>query len=336
MRQRYLLVALFSTLLIGFSSWFWAQASHSQVPPGRSFEFALIGDLPYNDNQVTKFGNLIDEINQDRRVSFIIHDGDFKSGSSLCSDEMFTQRKQLFDKFEHPFIFIPGDNEWTDCHRANNGNYDPLERLAKIRELYTQGNRSLGRPTLRLSRQSDNPQYIKFRENVRWNYGDVLFLGLNIPGSNNNFGRTSEADAEFRERNAANLAWLRQGFAIAKRNRYQGIMLVIQANPNFDLEPTDKNRTGYNDFIAALEAETRAFAGQVVLVHGDSHYFRIDKPLPRFSDTDQVPRLENFTRVETFGSPNVHWLLASIDPANPNLFAFKQMLIEKNRSDARP
>ena len=54
-------------------------------------------------------------------------------------------------------------------------------------------------------------------------------------------------------------------------------MLVIQANPNFDLPAAQ--RTGFNDFLAALEAETLAFEKPVVLVHGDSHYFRIDKPM---------------------------------------------------------
>jgi len=35
----------------------------------------------------------------------------------------------------------------------------------------------------------------------------------------------------------------------------------------------------------------------VAYVHGDSHYFRVDKP---FLDA-KGRRLENFTRVETFG-----------------------------------
>ena len=45
-------------------------------------------------------------------------------------------------------------------------------------------------------------------------------------------------------------------------------------------------------------------------MHGDSHYFRIDKPLL----DAQGRRLENFTRVETFGdnqangNNDVHWV----------------------------
>jgi len=41
-----------------------------------------------------------------------------------------------------------------------------------------------------------------------------------------------------------------------------------------------------------------AFRRPVAYVHGDSHYFRVDKP---FQDS-LGRRLENFTRVETFGN----------------------------------
>ncbi|NJN58306.1 MAG: hypothetical protein HC879_12810 [Leptolyngbyaceae cyanobacterium SL_5_9] len=106
-----------------------------------------------------------------------------------------------------PLIYVPGDNEWTDCYRESNGSYDPQERLEKFRALFTQGDQSLGERTLHLTQQSENSQFAKFRENVRWRYGNVLFVGLNVTGSNNGLGRTLEADAEYRERNVANLAW---------------------------------------------------------------------------------------------------------------------------------
>jgi hypothetical protein len=78
-------------------------------------------------------------------------------------------------------------------------------------------------------------------------------------------------------------------------------MLIIQANPAFELPAAQ--RTGFNDFLAALEAETIAYGRPVVLVHGDSHYFRIDKPL---IGTRTRRRVENFTRVETFGENDNH------------------------------
>lgn len=327
-KWHFLLLALFTTMLVGLSSLVYAHPSEKDGLESPKFDFGLIGDLPYTSEQDAKFVNLINEINQ-KKLAFVVHDGDFKSGSTLCDDKTFYQRKQLFQTFRAPFIFIPGDNEWTDCHRANNGSYNPLERLAKLRGIFFQGSESLGQRTLRLVRQSEQAQYSKFRENVRWIYGDVMFIGLNIPGSNNNFGRTPEADAEYVERNAANLAWMREGFNIA-RNRSRGIMLVIQANPGFELPPTDPNRTGYNDFLAVLETETLAFSKPVVLVHGDTHSFQIDKPL---FGSKSKSRIENFTRVETFGSPDVHWLKASVDFRDPNLFSFRQRIVKPNLVD---
>ena len=51
---------------------------------------------------------------------------------------------------------------------------------------------------------------------MRWTVGDVVLLTLSLPGSNNNRGTdTTAAPVEFTERNAANLAWLRDGFAVA-------------------------------------------------------------------------------------------------------------------------
>jgi hypothetical protein len=302
----------------------WGRSPKSGSSP--KFEFGLIGDLPYNSEEEAKFANLMRDMNQ-ADLAFVIHDGDFKSGSSVCSDKVFAQRLALFQISEHPFIFIPGDNEWTDCHRQNNGSYDPVERLAKLREMFFSGDKSLGKQTIRLTRQSQQHQYRKFRENVRWLHKNILFVGLNVTGSNNNFGRNSESDAEYFERNSANLAWMQESFAVAKKQQLIALILIIQANPGFDLPVDNPNRTGFNDFIAALEKETLNFNNRpVVLVHGDSHYFRIDKPLMSVNKR----RIENFTRVETFGSPDVHWLRAIIDPADPNLLRFQQEIVNGN------
>jgi hypothetical protein len=328
MNKKYVIFALISCCLItGFS--LLNSVTYARDFGDKSFEFALIGDLPYSAEQEAKFTNLIADINRSP-AAFVVHDGDFKNGSTLCDDATFLSRKELFQKFEIPFILVYGDNEWTDCHRSNNGSYDPVERLAKLREIFTQGNQSQGKKTLTLTRQSENPQFAKYRENIRWNYQGIIFLGINMPGSNNNFGRTPEGDREYADRNAANLAWIKESFALASRSHSKGIMLIAQANPGFELDPTDNRRSGYNDFIATLETEASKFKGQVVFVHGDTHYFRIDKPLPRFTDETQLPRMKNFTRVETFGSPNVHWLRASYEPQNPNVFEFKEQIVPQN------
>jgi hypothetical protein len=289
------------------------------------FDFALIGDVPYTEADATNgFPNMIAEINQ-ARLAFVVHDGDIKDGAAPCSDEALARCYRQFQTFRHPLIYVYGDNEWTDCGR---GGFDPEERLNKLREMFSRGEDTLGQRTFLLERQSRNSNFAKFRENVRWTHGNALFVGLNIPGSNNNFGKP-----EFAERNRANLAWLADSFALATREERSGIMLIIQANPRFDLGTTNSARAGFNDFLKALEAETIAFKKPVVLVHGDTHYFRIDKPM---MGARTRRRVENFTRVETFGFPDVHWLRATVDESDPNLFSFRQELVRKNFIQHQP
>jgi hypothetical protein len=215
----------------------------AQGTRGASFEFALIGDMPYDATHEREFANVMKGIDA-ADLAFVIHNGDFwwdgkewtekAGGLPPCGDETFQDRLGLAKSSRHPFIFVSGDNEWADCYRAKPRTYDPLERLAKLRQMFFQGDQSLGRRTMRLTRQSEDARYARFRENVRWIHGDVLFVTLHVIGSNNNLGRTPEMDAEYAERTSANLEWMRQAFALASRGGSRAIMIIAQANPRFE------------------------------------------------------------------------------------------------------
>ena len=340
-------------LMLFFSSSATSQATREAS--GARFEFALIGDMPYDARQEKEFANLMRELDA-AELAFVVHDGDLwydgkewteqVGGFPPCGDETFKHRLGLLQSSKHPFIYVVGDNEWADCHRAKPRTYDPLERLAKLRQMFFHGDHSLGQRTIPLTRQSEDSRYAKFRENVRWTQGDVMFVTLHVIGSNNNLGRTPEMDAEYSERNAANLAWMGQAFDLAKRSGSRAIMIVAQADPRFEnawpgyvqqrymLEglglksPETRRATGFDEFLAALEKETVAFGKPVVYVHGDTHIFRVDKPL--FGSTSRRV-IENFTRVETIGYPDTHWVRAIVDPKEPNVFSFRLEIVEANR-----
>ena len=296
-------------------------ATMQEVALHKPFDFALIGDVPYTDEQTTNlFPNMIRELNV-AKLEFVVHDGDIKSGSTPCTDAIYEERLRDFQRFEHPLIYVFGDNEWTDCARATNG-FDPEERLQKLREVFTKSDQSLGQSKIPLARQSNNESFAKFRENVRWTMGDAMFVGLHIPGSANNYGKR-----EFAERNAANIAWLKESFAFATLENRRAIMLIIQANPFPERGGTNRVHAGYREFLNTLEKETLAFQKPVVLVHGDTHHFRIDNPL--LSSKSRRP-IENFMRVETFGNPDVHWLRVTVDPRDPNVFTFRPQIIKAN------
>lgn len=282
-----------------------------------AFAFALTGDAPYSEFEAAQFERMKARIDK-ADLAFVVHVGDFKSGASECSDELFRQRFALFDGFIHPFVYVFGDNDWTDCHRWPLGNNDPMERLARLRGMFTQGNASLGKRTIPLERQSDQKGYELYRENVRWARGGVVFAGLHVVGGGNNLRAGATAYKEFSKRNAANLAWLKQTFAQARQQNARAVMLFIQANPRFETDP--KYRKGYNDFVALLEQETIAFAKPVVLVHGDTHEFRIDKPMKNPATGEPVA---NFTRVEVYGSPVVGWIKATVEPGRAEVFRFE-------------
>jgi hypothetical protein len=66
----------------------------------------------------------------------------------------------------------------------------------------------------------------------------------------------------------------------------------------------------------------------------DSHYFRIDKPF----ENAQGQRLENFTRLETFGdhqangNNDVNWLKVTVDPGSREVFANQPQIVPSNRT----
>jgi hypothetical protein len=301
-----------------------AQEAGRLVPKKERFRFALIGDQQYTATQEKLFENVIDSMNGER-LAFVVHDGDIKNGQSACDDATFGRRLQTFSRSLHPFILTPGDNDWTDCGRPSAGGMDPLERLAKVREMfYPAPGRTLGKRRMATVSQSQTPGFEAYVENLMWAKGMALFATLHIVGTNNNAARP----AEFGPRNRANIAWLRRAFTTARERGFRGVMFLMQANPKFDVKQRQPG-DGFADFLSALEEETRQYSGQVVLVHGDSHYFRIDKPLvPKGSP--EGSRLENFTRVETFGPPDVHWIRGTSDPADPMVFQFEQRIVPAN------
>ena len=297
---RQLVFALLAALTVGL-----AQAE--------IWRFALIGDTPYSDHERAELPKMLDAI-ADSHAEFVAHIGDIKHGRDRCDDALFADRYQLFNASRIPFVFIPGDNEWADCDRVNNGAYDPLERLNALRALFWSSPQSLGQKTLTQARQAGN-----YPEHARFRLGPVLFVTLNLPGGNNNWGLTETPREEWRQRMPVVQAWLKDSFALAKREKLAGVVLLFQANPGFRHFSQGLGHRSYRDFLSLLRDETLAFPGQVVAVHGDTHTSRIDQPLR----DAQGKTLANFTRVETHGYPLMGWTKGFIDTEQPRLFRFE-------------
>jgi hypothetical protein len=184
-------------------------------------------------------------------------------------------------------------------------------------------------------------------ENRRWRMRGVTYATMNIQGSCNNLCDTAPDPAEYAARNQAVIQWMREAFEAARNDGSAAIMLISQANPGWDesdgtraprrnpmtLVQTDGQPDGFREFLLALRAEVIQFKRPVLYVHGDSHYFRIDSP---FLDA-QGRRLENFTRLETFGNnPNngnndVRWVKVNVDARAREVFTYLSQIVPGNR-----
>lgn len=270
------------------------------------FEFALFGDTPYLSFEEPAFTAMLAALDQEK-LAFVVHVGDFKSSATTCSDELFLRRKRQFNDSAHPFIYIPGDNEWTDCP-ATDKSGNPLERLNKLRELFFNDSYSLGKRKLKLRRQS-----AAYPENVRWRLHDIVFVGLNITGSNNNYIKDA-GNQEFLLRQEANDAWLKKAFSIAARPQMRGLVILIHANPQF--EKDSRVTSGYQQFLLALQDLATDFGKPILIAHGDTHLFRVDQPLK----DKRGNALAHVTRVEVPGSPFTDWVRVTVDNKTPVRF----------------
>jgi hypothetical protein len=297
------------------------------------FTFAMIGDIPYGAAQIANFPNVISQINADADVRLVMHAGDIKSGSSLCTDSYFSLIRSDFDQFADPLVYTPGDNEWTDCHRTNNGGFNPLERLSAIRTLFfpTPG-RTLGQRTMSVKAQTK----IGFPENVRFDRADVTFAAVHVVGSNNSLvpwtgktAPTTEQLAEVQARTAADLKLIKETFAHAKDEDSKAVVLMMQADM---FDPTVSNPVfadwaGFQTIVQTIASESAAFGKQVVLFNGDSHVFTEDQPLAPGSSWlsfyGVTTPAANLTRVTVDGSTGVNdWVKVTIDEDAANVVSW--------------
>jgi len=232
---------------------------------------AVIGDVPYGTAQEATVGDLVTAVNNDPKVRQVVHVGDFKSGSTTCSDARFAAARTTFGSFADPLVYTPGDNEWTDCHRVNNGAYNPLERLAAVRStFFAEPGATIGGRPMRVESQRE------LVENVRWIQSRVAFATLHVVGSNNGLN-----------------PWTGLGFKT----------------------PTPEQTAEVNARIAERTAD---FAGEVLLLQGDTHEYVADNPLG----------LDNFTRIVVHGETlPFEYLRLTINPRGPDLFSWERVQV---------
>ena len=287
--------------------------------PG-AFTFAVMGDVPYGDEEEIRFREMLDSL-AGQPYAFVAHVGDFRGGEETCSDALFQRRHAQFTASAHPFVFTPGDNEWSDCPGLRGA--ASLERLAKLRDVFFTGDETLGRRRLpqRSQRACLSPPVEgcgcgALPENRAWRIRDVSFVTVNLSGGRNNVGRGAATDAEARCRDEGNARWLAEAAREAREAQATALVILTQANPWWT------SGREFDPFLEAVLGAAATYRGPVLLVHGDTHFYRADQPF-RDALGEPVPNLQ---RVETWGSPFVGWVEVHVDPARPEPFTFTPRL----------
>jgi len=314
-----------------------------EAPPWLStsltpFDLAVIGDTPYGAAQIEDFPNLMAAIDADPRISYALHLGDIKDGSSRCDDSYYAQIFAGFSTLTIPMIYTPGDNEWTDCHRASDGGYDPVERLDAVRKLFFPvPGLALGGGFKQVLTQAEDAGFEKYVENTLWCESGVAFGAVHVVGSNDSkikwytddttgtkVDDPARRDAERNARNTATLAWIDRLFNVAAEQKAAGVVVAMQADTFIGGAADDS----FNNILQKLATRAKAFAKPVLLLQGDSHVYVADKPLENGSTAHGVAiTVPNLSRVVVQGSttkPLTEWLRVHVDPSTPAVFTWER------------
>lgn len=291
-------------------------------PKARPVTIAVFGDAPYGTNptdtsELMATPAFVDAVNADPEVELVVHVGDIHSGKQYCTEFYDRTVYDLWSHFADPLIYTPGDNEWTDCHKAaeGGGTYDatsgqikyvldssgapvdyasgdPVENLKLVRSVFFPkpgltlgGGRKivLSQGLLYDPRHPSDRNYV---ENVMWEQNRVLFVTINLPGGSNNdqdvwYGAPVETAAQTTEREqrtGADLRWLDSAFLVARVTGVKAVAIIAQADM-WDPEKGAAHQTGYEDFVRNIAENTTTFGRPVLLLNGDSHVYRSDNPL---------------------------------------------------------
>jgi Calcineurin-like phosphoesterase len=307
---------------------------------------AVFGDWPYG-NIINGAPAFIAQVNADPDVDLVVHVGDIHSGSQPCGDAYNQSIFNFFQTFADPFVYTPGDNEWTDCQKTKEfSSGAPLDELAKLRTLFfANPGKTLGgvqKPLLSQATAFDpaHPEDAAYVENVIWEQANVLFVTLNIPGSNDDhlpwappFSNPAGQADEIAKRDAANSRWLTKAFSQATSHGTAGIFIGWQADmwDPAQFAPGGDGLSAYDPYVQQLATLAVAYGKPILLFNGDSHLFMTDQPLADPTSATGVMHpvsfpVPNLSRITVDGSTNFHdWVKLLVDPTSPAVFSWTRV-----------
>ena len=267
-----------------------ASAPKEEAPAAAAFSFAVIGDIPYNDEDRAVLKDDIVPVILEGDTPFVIHLGDYKSGGAPCTAQEDEAMLGLIESLSPKTVFYtPGDNEWTDCDRfVDPETGEPMSELARLDRLRS----------LFFSDPASGPEEMRVkahphtRENKTWDYGGVRFATIHVVGTGN--GRravmgddpqAAAARADRRENAAVN--WIRLAGYAAEIEKADALVFTVHADMSdveegvrgVPCEGASASRDQLCDAFVNLRKEVRKaavrFGGPTLLIHGDTAPFTL-------------------------------------------------------------
>ena len=256
----------------------------------------------------------IEESDADK-LAFVVANG-IKAGDENCSDEVYNNRRNLFDKAKNGLIVSITASDWAQCVSAENRSIS-AERLSRLRDVFFASEFSFGDSKIQLMHQSTMPKFGLYAENMHWRVGDVMFATVNLPSNNNNYLNAAGRNSEFEDRQIANTDWLKRIFLKAKISKLDAVVIFCDGNPMVNVEQSSffssaSKREGFADIRKQITAFSGNFQGKILIVHSDLNARRL-------SNASGIDWKGNVGTLHT----DAPWIKISVDPAQPHLFTMK-------------
>ena len=226
--------------------------------PGKPFTFAVMGDVPYAENE---FGLLKKQLSElPERTEFVFHVGDIKAGAPPCVESIYIRVAGVLRESRPPVFVLPGDNEWNDC----------VVPAPDVAWGYWK------KHFLRFDRQWKHQLPVRRQlsriENMALVHSGVLLVGVNLVG-----GRVHDRD-EWEIRQEQDVQWLREQFEAVGADVSCAVVLG-HAFPKAD----NKKR-----FEKGFLKVAKSFDRPIAYLHGDGHKWTHDRPWKTHPNIERI------------------------------------------------
>ncbi len=247
-------------------------------------------------------------------LAFIVANG-VKAGDESCSDEVYKNRRSMFDSAKNGLIVSVTASDWAQCLNTKNRSIS-AERLSRLRDVFFADEFSFGDSKIPVVHQSTMPKFRLYAENMHWRIGDIMFATVNLPSNNNNYLNAAGRNSEFEDRQIANNDWLKRIFLTAKISKLDGVVIFCDGNPLAHAEHSSffsaSKREGFADVRRQITAFAAKFPGKILIVHSD-----LDAR--RMSTKKGIDWKANIGTLHT----EAPWIKITVDSNQPQLFAMK-------------